>query len=144
MLVTHVHLIIIGKTTVETFAGRDQTEMENSVLHREFGFMWRDHSKRQVRKRWKEEFGGVEVDERWQVGTWTDRWRTEMGDSRAGWIRESSVLRAVADKEYPLDAQKGTVFITRPTSPLVPTANGSRGRIGQLRMLILLDSYMAR
>lgn len=90
MLPTHVALILSGKTTVESFAGRDQTEMEASVLHREFGFLWKDHNKRKVQRRWKEEFGGVGVDDRWKVGTWKSRWTTEMGAAPLGWICESS------------------------------------------------------
>jgi len=86
---THVSLILSGKTTVESFNGRDQIEMENSVLHREFGYVFNDHSKRKVRKRWREEFGKVEVDERWAVGSYMSRWKREMGRSWIGWICKS-------------------------------------------------------
>lgn len=91
MFPAHVNLILVAKSTVESYAGRDQTEMEDSVLHREFGFMWKDHSKRQVKRRWREEYGNVNVDDRWKVGSWKDRWKTEMGDSPLGWIRESTL-----------------------------------------------------
>ena len=63
--------------------------MENSVLHREFGYVFNDHSKRKVRKRWREEFGKVEVDERWAVGSYMSRWKREMGRSWIGWICKS-------------------------------------------------------
>jgi palmitoyltransferase len=86
MFPTHVALIIGGKTTVESFAGRDQIDVENATLHREFGYVFNDHNKRKVRKRWKEEFGGIEVDERWAVGSYMDRWRQEMGTHWLGWI----------------------------------------------------------
>ena len=86
---THVSLILSGKTTVESFNGRDQIEMENSVLHREFGYVFNDHNKRKVRKRWREEFGKVEVDERWAVGSYMSRWKREMGRSWIGWICKS-------------------------------------------------------
>jgi palmitoyltransferase len=62
---THVQLILTGKTTVESF---------------------NDHNKRKVRKRWREEFGKVEVDERWAVGSYMSRWKREMGRSWIGWI----------------------------------------------------------
>lgn len=84
---THVQLILTGKTTVESFSGRDQIEMENSRLHAEFGYVFNDHNKRKVRKRWREEFGNVEVDERWAVGSYMSRWKREMGRSWIGWIR---------------------------------------------------------
>jgi len=83
---THVFLILGGKTTVESFSGRDQIEMENSLLHKEFGYVFNDHNKRKVRKRWREEFGKVEVDERWAVGTYLQRWKREMGSHWIGWI----------------------------------------------------------
>lgn len=90
MFPAHVNLILTAKSTVESYAGRDQTEMENSVLHREFGFIWNDHNKRKVKRRWKEEYGGVNVDDRWKVGTHHERWTTEMGEYPLGWFRESS------------------------------------------------------
>lgn len=89
MVITHIDLILTGKTTLESFSARDQMEMENSVLHREFGYLLRDHEKRKVRKKWKEEFGGVEVDERWKVGSRKDRWMQEMGSNWLGWIGTS-------------------------------------------------------
>jgi palmitoyltransferase len=87
---THVQLILTGKTTVESFSGRDQIEMENSRLHAEFGYVFNDHNKRKVRKRWREEFGKVEVDERWAVGSYMSRWKREMGRSWIGWICRST------------------------------------------------------
>lgn len=89
MFPSHVNLILTAKSTVESYAGRDQVEMENTVLHREFGFIWNDHNKRKVIRRWKEEYGGVNVDDRWKVGTYHERWTMEMGDSPLGWFRES-------------------------------------------------------
>jgi palmitoyltransferase len=89
MFPTHVSLILTGMTTLESYAGREQMEMETSVLHREFGYVFNDHKKRQVKRRWKEEFGGVDVDQRWAVGSWMDRWKAEMGSSWLGWFCES-------------------------------------------------------
>lgn len=88
MFPSHVSLILTAKSTVESYAGRDQVEMENSTLHREFGFIWKDHNKRKVQRRWKEEYGGVNVDDRWKVGSYYERWTMEMGDSPLGWFRE--------------------------------------------------------
>jgi palmitoyltransferase len=71
--------------------------MENSVLHREFGYVFNDHKKRKVKRRWKDEFGGVEVDQRWAVGSWMERWKMEMGSKPIGWFRKSypTLLRTV-------------------------------------------------
>jgi hypothetical protein len=98
MVVSHLHLVFNGKTTVESYAGRDQAEMENSALHREFGFVLRDHEKRMVRRKWKEEFGGVEVDDRWRFGTWKERWRQEMGNGWLGWIGKSRPFPALRSR----------------------------------------------
>lgn len=97
MFPTHVSLILAGMTTLESYAGREQIEMENSVLHREFGYVFNDHKKRKVKRRWKDEFGGVEVDQRWAVGSWMDRWKMEMGSKPIGWFRKSypTLLRPV-------------------------------------------------
>lgn len=89
MFPSHVNLILVARTTVESYAGRDQTEMESSVLHKEFGFIWNDHNKRRVKRRWKEEYGGVNVDDRWMVGTYYKRWTTEMGNSPLAWFCKS-------------------------------------------------------
>lgn len=115
-------MILEGKTTVESFAGRDQMEMENSVLHREFGFMWKDHDKRKVKRRWKEEFGGVHVDDRWKVGTWKDRWMVEMGSRPLGWFRELSLPRRVPAWTS-LDS-RAAVFVDAPVPIGRPQGDG--------------------
>ncbi|RSH92394.1 hypothetical protein EHS25_008809 [Saitozyma podzolica] len=86
MFGSHVYLVITGKTTVESFRGRDQHEREAEVLQQEFGILWHNFDKRRVRKRWKEEFGGVPVDGRWRFGTAGQMWKQDMGESWWGWI----------------------------------------------------------
>lgn len=88
MFSTHIHLILNGKTTVESYHGREQAEQEMATLNQEFGYIWRDHEKRRVMKRWKQEYGGVEVDDRWRFGTRKDRWEQDMGTSWIGWFCE--------------------------------------------------------
>jgi hypothetical protein len=90
MFGSHVYLVITGKTTVESFRGRDQHEREAEVLQQEFGILWHNFDKRRVRKRWKEEFGGVPVDGRWRFGTAGQMWKQDMGESWWGWICKSS------------------------------------------------------
>lgn len=89
MWTTHVHLIVTGRSTVESFKGRDQIEQEDRVLQAEFGVLWNNQSKRRVRKQWKEEWGGVAVDARWRWGSAGQLWRQEMGEQGLGWICES-------------------------------------------------------
>ncbi|EIW71033.1 hypothetical protein TREMEDRAFT_37516 [Tremella mesenterica DSM 1558] len=86
MLLTHLHLILTGRTTVESFAGRDQMEEENRILQIEYGMFWHNSEKKKVRRRWKEEFGGVSVDQRWKVGTNRERWEMKMGKRWWEWI----------------------------------------------------------
>lgn len=86
MLLTHVQLILSGRTTVESFAARDQREREDALLQTEYGYFWHNMEKRKVRKKWKEEWGGSPVDGRWRYGTRMDRWKEEMGIGPLGWI----------------------------------------------------------
>ncbi|OWZ34149.1 vacuolar protein [Cryptococcus neoformans c45] len=86
MLLTHIQLILSGRTTVESFAARDQHERENALLQTEYGYFWHNMEKRKVRKKWKEEWGGSPVDGRWRYGTRMDRWKQEMGIAPLGWI----------------------------------------------------------
>ncbi len=90
MLPTHIYLILIGRSTIESFQTGDQQSMEEAALKQEFNNpVCPTKDVRAVRKEWKEEYGGVAVNDRWRVGRATDRWRREMGKSPVGWIRES-------------------------------------------------------
>ena len=86
MLTTHVNLILTGKTTVESFAAQDQHHREADVLQREYGYLWHSREKRKVRRKWKEEWGGLPVDARWRFGTARQLWEQEMGSNPLGWI----------------------------------------------------------
>jgi palmitoyltransferase len=89
---SHIYLICMGKSTVESYAERDQHEMEASVLQAEFGYLWHNQAKKKTQKRWEEEWGGESVDGRWRWGNKMQMWRQEMGDTVLGWISESSCL----------------------------------------------------
>ena len=93
MFPSHVHLIVSGRTTVESYRGRDQVEQEDRVLQMEYGYLWHNQEKRKVRKKWKDEWGGTNVDERWKWGSAGEMWKEEMGDSWIGWICESHPTR---------------------------------------------------
>lgn len=94
MLFQHFYLITTGKSTVEAFAGRDQDELETQHLSIQFGFWSHYKEKKLVRKKWKDEFGGTAVDERWRQGSRMDMWQREMGDKWYGWICTFSIFAA--------------------------------------------------
>ena len=86
MLSSHLYLILTGKSTVESFAGSDQRRREADVLQREYGYLFHNLEKQKVRRRWKEEWGGLGVDARWRFGTKRQLWQQEMGRDWIGWI----------------------------------------------------------
>ncbi|WWC68170.1 uncharacterized protein I206_102093 [Kwoniella pini CBS 10737] len=86
MCLSHVHLIVTGRTTVESFASRDQHEAESRILQQEYGYFFHNNERRKVQKKWKEEWGNTPVDARWVFGTKLEMWEQEMGKSRLGWI----------------------------------------------------------
>lgn len=88
MLFSHIHLILIGNSTVESFAARDQHQREADILQREYGYLWHNLEKKRVQRKWKEEWGGSPVHARWRFGTMRQMWEQEMGRSPLGWIRE--------------------------------------------------------
>ena len=128
MFTSHLHLIINGKSTVESFGGREQQENEAAVLQKEYGYLWHNQEKRAVKKRWKEEWGGLNPDERWRWGSKTQMWEQEMGKSWVGWICEPSVNRACgrsADRaQCPLANHWATGCISMPILALDQMASG--------------------
>lgn len=89
MLPTHVYLILVGRSTIESFQTGDQMRAEEAALKMEFNNPNCPTKEiRAVRKEWKAEYGGVAVNDRWRVGRLRDRWRREMGDRWIGWIRK--------------------------------------------------------
>lgn len=80
-------LILTGKSTIDTFRSRSQKATEQAVLQQEFhSKFWVNKEMRRTMKLWDDEYGGVEVDERWKWGTWPERWCREMGSNWLGWI----------------------------------------------------------
>jgi palmitoyltransferase len=88
MLLSHIHLILTGKSTSESFAARYQQQREADVLQREFGYLWHNMEKRKVKRKWREDWGGLPVDARWISGSKKQMWVQEMGRAPSGWIRE--------------------------------------------------------
>ncbi|WWC86676.1 uncharacterized protein L201_001553 [Kwoniella dendrophila CBS 6074] len=86
MCATHIHLILTGRTTVESYARRDQQEAENRVLQHEYGYFFHNAERRKVQRKWRSEWGSTPVDARWVFGSKMDLWEQEMGRDPLGWI----------------------------------------------------------
>ena len=97
MLFSHIHLILTGISTVESFAARDQHQREADVLQREYGYLWHNMEKKKVKKKWNEEWGGSEVHARWKFGTLRQMWEQEMGRNPIGWFCEHPKEFCLAD-----------------------------------------------
>lgn len=95
MCIQHVYLIVTAKSTVEAYSGRDQQERETQHLNILYGFWSHHKEKRQVRQKWKDEFGGTSADERWRSGSKMEMWKREMGERWYEWIRQWSPLRPI-------------------------------------------------
>lgn len=89
MLASHVQLISIGMTTIESFSLRSQLDRERAFLTRQFGVCgW--FRKRRAMKAWGREWGDLKNEgNRWFVGPSAfDEWKRVMGDSPVTWICE--------------------------------------------------------
>jgi palmitoyltransferase len=114
MLVTHVYLIITGKSTVESFQGQDQSERETALLQREYGYFWNNQEKRKVRLHWKTEWGDTPVDARWRWGSPRQMWEQEMGIARLGWFRRSICMLALTSVPVGRPLGNGLTFPSNP------------------------------
>lgn len=88
MFIQHFYLIITGKSTLEAYEASDQREREARQLNVLYGFWAHYKDKKQVHRRWKEEYGGTGAADRWRVGTRMDMWKREMGSRWYEWICE--------------------------------------------------------
>ena len=89
MLLSHIQLISIGMTTIESFSLRSQLDRERAFLTRQFGVCgWM--RKRRAMKDWGREWGDLKNEgNRWFVGpSGFDEWKRVMGDSPVSWIRK--------------------------------------------------------
>ena len=107
MLLSHIHLILTGKSTSESFAARYQQQREADVLQREFGYLWHNMEKRKVKRKWKEEWGGQAVDARWKFGTMRQMWEQEMGKDLLGWMCECNAGTPLNPTSVPLGRPLG-------------------------------------
>ena len=90
MFAQHLYLIMTGRSTVESFAGQDQGQHEARYLQTQLGFWKGSVDAKKARRKWKEEWGGSEVDERWRVGGAMALWKQEMGEKWYEWICTST------------------------------------------------------
>lgn len=108
MLPTHIYLILVGRSTIESFQTGTQQRAEEAVLKFEFDNpVCPTEDVRAVRKQWKEEYGGVAVNDRWRVGRARDRWRREMGKSPVGWVCELSSSTGRLTRSVPIGRPLG-------------------------------------
>ncbi|KAG7529039.1 hypothetical protein FFLO_05801 [Filobasidium floriforme] len=87
MLLSHMQLIAVGMTTIESFSMRSQLDRERAFLTRQFGVCgWT--RKRKAMKTWGREWGDLKDEgNRWFLGPGPyDEWKRVMGDSPVGWI----------------------------------------------------------
>lgn len=88
MFAQHAYLILTGKSTVEAFSGQDQSQQEERVLRQQLGFWSNSVDGHKVKRIWREEWGGTNVDERWRTGGAMALWKREMGEQWYEWICE--------------------------------------------------------
>ncbi|TXT16080.1 hypothetical protein VHUM_00583 [Vanrija humicola] len=82
---THIHLILSGKSTIESFQESAQRRRENHALAEQLG-PCNVKGRRAVLKQWDTEWGGVDISDRWVFGTKSQLWKREMGDNWIRWI----------------------------------------------------------
>ena len=89
MLLSHMQLISIGMTTIESFSLRSQLDKERAMLSSQFGVCaW--GKKRRTMKTWTREWGDLKTEgNRWYIGPGAyDEWKRVMGDNPLWWIRK--------------------------------------------------------
>ncbi|KAF9463502.1 DHHC palmitoyltransferase-domain-containing protein [Collybia nuda] len=86
LLLSHIHLILKGQTTVESMKARVQKNREEQALADVFRF-WQIREKRRTKQLWNEEWGSIEKDGNiWWLGSSKKGWLDVMGNSRWGWF----------------------------------------------------------
>ena len=95
MLLSHIQLISIGMTTIESFSLRSQLDKERAMLSSQFGVCaW--GKKRRTMKTWTREWGDLKTEgNRWYIGPGAyDEWKRVMGDNPLWWIRKLCLFEA--------------------------------------------------
>ncbi|GJE88984.1 DHHC zinc finger domain-containing protein [Phanerochaete sordida] len=86
LLATHVRLIILNTSTVESLNKQYMTEREKALLARQFS--WHQFgAKRRVRKQWDRDWGNPYTEGNlWWLGSYRENWESVMGHSKWGWF----------------------------------------------------------
>jgi len=86
MLATHVRLIVLNVTTVESLSKQYMTEREKAVLARQFSW-YQFGAKRKLKKQWDQEWGEPYTEGNlWWLGSYRENWESVMGHSKWGWF----------------------------------------------------------
>lgn len=86
LLATHVRLILLNATTVETLNKQRMIEREKSVLARHFSW-YQFGAKRRLRKQWDHEWGNPYAEGHlWWLGSYRANWESVMGHSKWEWF----------------------------------------------------------
>lgn len=86
LLLTHIRLILLNQSTVESLNAQYMKEREKSVLARMFAW-YQFSAKRQTRKQWDREWGDIDTEGNlWWLGSDRKNWEAVMGPSKWGWF----------------------------------------------------------
>lgn len=88
MCVTHIRLILLNQSTIESMAISDMKHAESVRLNKEYGLLDL-REKHRVRKTFDQEWGKLSSEgNMWWAGSKGKNWRLVMGPSILAWIRE--------------------------------------------------------
>ncbi|KAI0339124.1 zf-DHHC-domain-containing protein [Trametopsis cervina] len=86
LLLTHIRLILLNQSTVESMRAQDMKEREQAKLSRMYSW-YQTGAKRQARKQWDQEWGSIDTEGNlWWLGSATENWISVMGTSKWGWF----------------------------------------------------------
>jgi len=83
LVVTHVHMILKGQTTVESMGIRSMRERESATLQRAYSW-WEFGARKRTIKEWDHEWGALSTEGNiWWMGS---EWFSVMGSNAFGWV----------------------------------------------------------
>ncbi|KAJ3557634.1 hypothetical protein NM688_g1366 [Phlebia brevispora] len=86
LLVTHIRLIILNQSTVDTLKAQNMKEREKAVLARMFAW-YQFGEKRKMKKKWDDEWGAIDTEGNiWWLGSDRKNWEAVMGTSVWQWF----------------------------------------------------------
>ncbi|KAI0697788.1 DHHC palmitoyltransferase-domain-containing protein [Cytidiella melzeri] len=86
LLMTHVRLILLNQSTVESMRAHAMKERERDKLGRMYAW-YQTGAKRRTRKQWDKEWGAIDTEGNlWWLGSSRENWVSVMGTSKLGWF----------------------------------------------------------